>query len=211
MRWSSGIVFIVWVASLQAQSISLPSDFPKYPVVFQEFSITDGLFQGMRFDGNKSITNGDIKNTGPVYTTSAGQFPYVMKDSKRRLLLIHPGTAGTVQSGASVSVGISRTTTYAIQGTFARANDLQGAGDGVRVFIVVNGNLAQPVFDAKIDSANAVDPDNPFTGPGTATFNLVMQLNEGDAVQFCVLGGSPPIDGTFDATALEFTVAANGR
>ncbi len=186
-------------------SVSFPSDFPPKPIAFQEYNHAAAAFLPLRFAGIQTVGNGDIASTGPLYTSETDFYPYVMLDTARNLFLFHPGTFATVQNAAVVTVGIPTNGRYSISGAFARANDFQGAGDGVSVGTLVNGTA---VFNTVISSNNAVNPNDPFSGTGAAPFSLAVPLSRGDNVQFAVLSGPTLADGTFDVTALKFSVTA---
>ena len=193
-------------------SISLPSDFPPKPIIFQDYDYSTGMFTPMRFAGNQTVgPNGDITSTGPVYTSQNNFLPYVVLDTARNLFFFHPGTFTTVKQGAVVSAGIPTAGTYSVSGAFARANDFRNAGDGVRVVAFVNNQVGAPLFDAFISADNAVNPNSPFTGTGVAPFSFTVSLAAGDAVQFAVFSGPNLVDGTFDFTALQFTITGGGN
>jgi len=190
----------------QGPPISLPGGFPHQPIVFQEYDYGTGTFAPMKFAGNLTVPNGDITSTGPVYTSQTDFTPYVMLDTTRGLFFFHPGTFATVKEGAVVNAGIPTAGTYRISGAFARANDFQNAGDGVRVVAFVDNQISAPLFDAVISSNNAVNPTDFFSGTGVAPFDFTVSLAQGDTVQFAVFSGPSLLDGTFDFTALEFTI-----
>ncbi len=204
------LIFIV-AGHLDAQtSVSLPSNFPPKAIGFQEYDYGTGTFAPMRFAGNETFGNGDITSTGPVYVSANGinGFPYAMLDTTRNIFFFHPGTFATVQNGAVVSAGIPTAGTYNVSGAFARANDFQNAGDGVRVVAFVNNQIGTPLFDAVISSNNVVNPNSPFSGTGVAPFSFTVSLAQGDTVQFAVFSGPLLLDGTFDFTALEFNISS---
>jgi hypothetical protein len=205
------IALVALAGRLNAQTtISLPSDFPPKPIIFQEYDYGTGTFAPMRFAGNETVgPNGDITSTGPVYASVNG-FPYAMLDTTRNIFFFHPGTFSTVQNGAVVSAGVPTAGSYSVSGAFARANDFQNAGDGVRVVAFVNNQIGTPLFDAVISSNNVVNPNSPFTGTGVAPFNFTVSLAQGDTVQFAVFSGPSRLDGTFDFTALEFNISGGG-
>lgn len=148
-----------------------------------------------------------MTNTGPIFTHPSFFFPYVLYDQNRNLLLLHPGVGGGFSGslGASVSYLVPRDGTYNISGAFARANDLQFAGDGVEVAILKNFDVGTPLFTSSISSNNAVDADDPFAGTGVAPFSISITLSKGDVLRFAVFSG-PAGDGGFDVTAFQTNI-----
>lgn len=214
VRAARSVLFIGVIAlgQLHSQtSISFPSDFPPKPIIFQQYNADTGTFLPMRFAGSQTVgPNGDISSTGPVYSSQTNFFPYVMRDTARNLFCLHPGTSNTVKDGAVVGVGVPVAGTYSVSGAFARENDFRNAGDGVRVVAFVNNQIGAPVFDSVISSNNPVNPNSPFSGTGVAPFSFSVSLAQGDTIQFAVFSGPSLVDGTFDFTALQFTIVGGG-
>jgi len=205
-------ICVIAVGRLHSQtSVSFPSDFPPEPIIFQQYNADTGTFLPMRFSGNQTVgPNGDVTSTGPVYSSQTNFFPYVMLDTARNLFCLHPGTMDTVKNGAVVSVGVPVAGMYSVSGAFARENDSQNAGDGVRVLAFVNNQIGAPLFDSLISSNNSVNPNSPFSGSGVAPFSFGVSLAQGDTIQFAVFSGPNLLDGTFDFTALQFTITGGG-
>jgi YD repeat-containing protein len=163
------------------------------------------------FVGTVNITNGSATSTGPQYA-DASDFPFILQDVSRNLLILHPGSGGTNLGGGTANIGASVTFvaptdgTFHLTGDFARFNDFRSAGDGVDVAIIKNFDAAHLLFASTISSNNAVNPDDPFAGTGVASFSLDVTLTHGDAVRFVVFSDAQGQDGTFDATALRLTI-----
>ena len=151
--------------------------------------------------GALALVNGTITNQGPTFT-APGFIPYVMLDTNRQWVVLHPGPG----SAASVGFVACRTATYRVTGTFARANSFQFAGDGVRVAIARNTEVSNLLFSATIPSSADVDPARLFVGPGSRTFDLTLTLTSRETLRFLVFNGEAGNDPSFDATALELTV-----
>ncbi len=180
-------------------------------VSFQQYDTNAGTFSPLVYVGLQTLgPNGDMVSSGPTYFSTSGTFPYVMLDTARNLLLLSPGTFTTVQIGAVVTVTVPSAGPYDVSGAFARANDAFNAGDGVRVMVLANNNIDTPLFDADISSSNLVDTNSMFTGTGVAPFHVGVSLAQGDVIQFAVFSGPSLLDGTFDLTALKFTVSGGG-
>jgi len=189
---------------------AMPADFAFSGWLFEDFPDTrpDGspggatnLMAELTYSGDLSFVNGTVTNEGPCYNGS-DFYPYVMLDTNNDWLIMHPDT----NHGASLGFAASYTGTYQLNGAFARANDLQYAGDGVAVCIVSNLDTTNLLFTANISSSNAVDPGNLFGGTGVAPFNFSVSLLKGDIVRFVVFSGSNN-DNSFDLTALMFTAS----
>jgi len=155
----------------------------------------------LTFAGNQTLQNGSLANTGPIYTGSEF-YPYVMLDMDRQWLLLHPSST----HAASVGFLAPRSGTYRIIGTFARANTLTYAGNGVTAAIARNEDASDFLFTASIPSSAAVDPSDLFSGPAAVPFDIDIDLITGDTVRFLVFNGPPGGDIGFDATALEFCI-----
>ena len=166
----------------------------------------------MNFDGVQSIANGSTINTGPMYSESIYRFPYIIYDTARDTLLIHPGTGGYNYGTASSNIGSSisfvapTAGSYNMMGAFARANNFQNAGDGVDVVIFRDFDAGHPLFSATISSDNAVDPGNYFQGSGVANFDLNTTLLLNEVCRFVVFSDSQGQDGTFDLTAFTLSI-----
>ena len=75
--------------------------------------------------------------------------------------------------------------------------------------VFVNEDTAAPLMEAAISADHLVDPDDPFSGTGTADFDVVVWLDPGDSLRFAVFGGPiGSIDGDFDVTALELSITS---
>jgi hypothetical protein len=191
---------------------SFPADFPPSPIAFQEYDTATGVFTPLRYAGDWTLgPHATYTTTGPTYWPPNSTFPYIQLDTATRLVILGPGTFVKRTSAAIVSVGIPAAGTYQISGDFARANDSQNAGDGVRVAVFVNNQVAAPQYEAVISSNHAVDPSNVFGGTGKASFSFQLPLARGSTVQFAVFSGPGNLDGTFDETALRFSVAGQAR
>jgi len=162
------------------------------------------------FDGIKDFGNGSVNNIGPAFISNSGfTRPYVLLDTARDVLLLHPGSngnspPGTENSnfGSAVSFVLPRDGVFRIQGIFARANDAQGAGNGVDVAVYRNFTLDAPLASSTIESNNFVDPDVPFSGTGVFAFDVALAATAGESLNFAVFSDSQGQTGNFDATAL---------
>ena len=180
-------------------------------IEFQLYAADAGTFAPLQYAGILTLgPSGDVTSTGPVYKPLNDNAPNIMLDTARNTVLMSPGTFSSVKSGAVIGVPVPASGTYDVQGAFARANDALNAGDGVLVAIFINNHFDAPAFSGVILSDNAVDPNNYFTGSGVAPFHLSLPLAQGDTVQFGVFSGPKLLDGTFDLTALQFTIAGSG-
>jgi FG-GAP repeat len=62
-------------------------------------------------------------------------------------------------------------------------------------------------MEAAISADHFVDADDPFSGTGTADFDVVVWLDPGDSLRFAVFGGPiGSVDGDYDVTALELSI-----
>jgi hypothetical protein len=161
-----------------------PLDFLASGLQFTVYGTVDTF---LHFAGSQSMQNGSVVNMGPAYFASDGSFPYVMFDSDRNLVLMHPGTFATVKEGASLGLPISQAGVYSVSGVFARANNFRLAGDGVQVAVIKNREDTFPLFVANISADHEVDSDKPFSGSGVAPFNLTVTLNEGRRPSLCCI------------------------
>ncbi|MGA7409292.1 MAG: BACON domain-containing carbohydrate-binding protein [Bryobacteraceae bacterium] len=161
-------------------------------------------FAAMPYVGQTQVTNGSIQSPGPAFQ-AAGGTPFVMLDTTRDVVLMHPcpGNCSAAQ-GAVAEYTVPYPFTYRITGAFARANDATGAGLGVNVLVFKNNNLQQPLYSADIGPMNTVNPTDYFGGAGSAAFDLTAFLQLGDTVNIGVF--AMPGDGTFDATAVKFRI-----
>ena len=92
-------------------------------------------------------------------------------------------------------------------GDFARANDSQGAGDGVEVGILKNVDAVTPLFSATIGANHAVNPDAPFAGTGAVHFDTEVALAAGEALRFAAYPGPPGSTNiAYDGTALRVSI-----
>ena len=151
---------------------------------------------------------------GPLPTYSdPSSFPYVQDDAADGVLIMHPGTGGAILGGGNANIGASIafqapvSGSYHIAGGFARDNPSTGAGDGVDVLVINGSDPNSSLFSTTISSANAVNTADPFSGTGTANFNLTVPLLAGQSVRFIVFSDSQGQDGTFDATAFRVNIA----
>jgi hypothetical protein len=208
------LLLVVCAGRLHADPpwVSLPKDFPSKPVIFEQFDTASGVFQGMRYFGYRTLgPNGSLTARGDVYNSPTATHPYVQLDQERNIFYLAPGTFPTKAIGAVVTVGVPETGDYKVEGVFARANDFMFAGDGVRVVAFVNGWIDSPIFSANISSGHLVDPYDPFAGTGTAPFSFTVRLVQADRIQFAVFSGPDLLDGTFDLTALKFSIRRVAR
>jgi hypothetical protein len=154
----------------------------------------------LAYAGTLSLGNGSLVNKGPAHTAETS-YPYVLLDTNRQWLLMHPA----VNHAAAIGPMVCRTSSYRVGGAFGRANNATFAGDGVTVAVVRNQDLAHPLFTASLPSSATVNPANLFAGVGAASFDLSVPLLAGDVVRFLVFNGPPRgPDMGFDVTALRF-------
>ena len=163
------------------------------------------------FSGDESFGNGTVQNVGPAYLPDfGGIFPYVMHDSTRNLVLLHPiGRLGESPSiGSAVTFEAPLESEYEVTGSFARANNLRNAGNGVDVVIAKNGDLTALLFEEDISSDHDVDADDPFSGTGVADFSFSINLLSGEQLNFVTFVDAQGNDQDFDVTALQFDITA---
>ena len=157
----------------------------------------------LTFDGNASLGNGSATFTGPFYRGPEGGFPYVQNETDRGYLALHPtATSSEPALAAAVGYEFSELGTFRVTGQFARANDFRLAGNGVDIGIYLNEDFSNPVFESTISSDHAVDPDDPFCGTGSISFDEVIQVEIGDRLTFAVFADAQGLDAGFDVTAL---------
>jgi len=168
----------------------------------------DGSVVEMEYKGVETFPPGclTMQQTGPLYGNPSDLFPYIFFERDRNALLLHNGTFSTASLGAAVSYTAPSTGRYRARGVFARANTCVPAGDGVDATILVNTNAGSPVFTAHLPADIPVDANDYFGGEGARPFDVVVDLQAGDALRFAVFSGPQAADGTFDLSALRFEV-----
>ncbi len=158
-----------------------------------------GEFSVLTLDpmGEMSLTDGRLEDFGPTFASARTTFPYIQFDKRRGRIVLHPGTYDTSQMAASLGFQTRAPGVYSIAGSFQRANDLSGAGDGVDVALVVDGEVDPPLWQGHINPNDYVKK----------TFTIKAQLLGGKTVRFLVFSGPEGKDGTFDATSLDTSVS----
>src|SRR5438093_3123770 len=113
-------------------------------VRFEEY-VAGGQADPLPFVGTRGYGNGSVVNTGPCFADPAF-FPYALHDITRDVLLLHPGTFATVNTGGALAYPVDRTGRFRLSGSFARANNFQYAANGVYVAVFINSDDAHPLF-----------------------------------------------------------------
>jgi FG-GAP repeat len=218
-RWcvSAIALALTWPTGVTAANVELPRDFSVVQgtgSIYYE-SFTDNRSGGaatpaeLPYVGVLDIVNGNVVFSGPTYQHQVFSHHTAMYESTRDLLLLHPRLSASESLAASVAFDVTESGLYQVVGRFARANDYRLAGDGVVVMVFVNENTVVPLMEAAISADHLVDPDDPFSGTGTAGFDEVVWLDPGDSLRFGVFGGPiGSVNGNFDVTALDLSITA---
>jgi hypothetical protein len=196
VRVALAVLMIFGAASRKAPGqappgVRLPADMNNGVVFYESFgdnrptnTTNPGVGENpLEFGGIFELHNGSVINTGPLFMSEVGFYPYVQLDQQRNLLLLHPGTFSTASLGACVSVLAPKDGTYNVSGAFARANSFQLAGDGVDVAVFRNLNTAVPLYGATISANHLVNAEDPFSGTGVAEFSFQVSLVQGDVLR----------------------------
>jgi uncharacterized protein (TIGR03437 family) len=163
----------------------------------------------MSFVGTVTSVNGNIESSGPEYIAPGG-FPFALYDQTRSVVIMHPCSGNCSNPQAAVLAFCSPgSSNYRIQGAFARANSAIGYGVGVQGIVFRNNDLANPLFLATIDPNSPVDPNYYFEEPGSASFDVSTDVSSGDCIRVGVFAKPGASDGTFDATAVKFSITPN--
>jgi hypothetical protein len=192
------------VLEQRTSSIGLTRDFHRRAVTFEAYDTREKRLLPLNYQFKQNVgLSGSLFHSGSTYMIHEGSFPYIVLDDKQQMVFMHPGTFGTAYLGAVATATISEPGTYLVSGAFARENNLR-AGDGVRVVVYRNDDIAHPLVDGVISSQHKVDPLNPFAGDGVVPFNFSVDLKTLQTLHFVVFSGPKNVDGTYDLTALKF-------
>lgn len=146
--------------------------------------------------GWMNMTHGSAKSSGTTFTMANSGFPWVQFDKGARKVFLHPGKGGTSNWGAAVGFNVGADGTYTITGAFQRAYSVLGAGDGVDLAIILDSDVARPLWASHIDPRDA----------SAAPFSVRKWLLRGQVVRFVVFSGPEGKDGMFDDTSLEVVI-----
>ncbi len=129
---------------------------------------------------------------------------FIMRDDTRDLLLIDP-SLNTGAVGAAVEYTATEASSYRAVGSFAPASECFSNGIGLRFLILKNADLDDPLFDETVLPPLTVDPDDPFSGTGERSFDVLVELGVNDAIQFTVLSPAGAITDDLTAFNVEIT------
>jgi FG-GAP repeat len=214
---SAFALVLTWSTGVTAADVALPRDFSAVQgtgsIYYESFADNRSGVAAtpteLPYVGVLDIINGSVVFSGPTYQHQVFGHHTAMFESTRDLILLHPRLSASESLAASVAFDATESGLYQVVGRFARANDYRVAGDGVVVMVFVNEDTAAPLMEAAISADHLVDPDDPFSGTGTADFDAVVWLDPGDRLRFGVFGGPiGSVDGDFDVTALELSITA---
>jgi photosystem II stability/assembly factor-like uncharacterized protein len=164
----------------------------------------------MSYIGTATSVNGNIQSSGPEYAAPGG-FPFALYDQARNVVIMHPCSGNCSNPQAAVFAFCSPgSSSYRVQGAFARANSATGYGVGVQGIVFRNNDLASPLFLANIDPDSPVDATYYFGSPGSASFDVSTDVSSGECIRVGVFAKPGAGDGTFDATAVKFSITPNG-
>jgi len=181
--------------------------------VYREHLVPRWMFTGFQYEnartqavlppqGFSALASGSGGTTfdGPRWGSSPSSLPCVLHDRNRGYIVMHPSpTDGASQVYVARESGL-----HQFVGAFARANNIETAGDGVRCSIVSENQL---LFQGEILSGSyTIDVANVFAaGPGVIDFDVSLHMNTGDRLRFIIDSRSAG-DATFDLTAIKSKV-----
>jgi hypothetical protein len=202
----------------QAVPLSLPADFSSTQGIsgffYQEIgdsrpgnvaNPSAAPLTDLPFIGEPDLVNGSVTFSGPTYM-SDDSFPFIMNETARGFMLMHPGSETTSNRAAVITWVSPVSRWYSLQGAFARANDTRLGGNGVDVGVFRNADLTTSLFAASISPDHAVNPEDPFAGTGVAQFAFDTHVAAGQSLNFIVFSDSQGGDGFFDITAFRLDI-----
>lgn len=180
----------------------LPEGFSAGGIRFESLAADGSVHARLQYRSSLDVTNGTIRSVGPGYVDANAFYPWVMLDASRATVLVHPEAS----HDASIGVPICTSGRYRIQGSFARANSVRYAGDGVGLLVTrtIGSGGRSVLVSGSISSNHDVAADY-FSGTGVLGFDLSAELSVGDLIRFSVSTGASQ-DGGFDATAIRTSV-----